>query len=56
MNFLLGEKDGKKNNDTCVDYNLKHLEKENFKDIELRNMKIKSKIRRKILYEKYHSL
>lgn len=53
INDNLKKKDNKKNNDTCVDYNLKHLEKESFKDIELRNMKMKRKIRRKILYEKY---
>ena len=36
-----------------VDYNLRHLKKENIKGIELRNQKLKRKIRRKTLYDKY---
>lgn len=36
-----------------VDYNFRHLKKENIKGIELRNQKLKRKIRRKTLYDKY---
>lgn len=36
-----------------VDYNLRHLDKENIKEIESRNQKMKKKIRRKTLYDKY---
>ena len=36
-----------------VDYNLRHLEKENIKSVENRNKKLKRKIRRKTLYDKY---
>ncbi len=36
-----------------VDYNISHLKKENIKAIENRNQKLKRKIRRKILYDKY---
>ena len=36
-----------------VDYNISHLKKENIKAIENKNQKLKRKIRRKILYDKY---
>ena len=36
-----------------VDYNISHLKRENIKNIEDRNQKLKRKIRRKILYDKY---
>ena len=49
------KKDKKENKvrETYVDYNLNHLEKDNFKSVELRNLKLKRKVRRKILYDKY---
>ena len=46
-------KNNKKYKKSCVDYNLNHLEKDNFRSVELRNLKLKRKIRRKILYDKY---
>lgn len=36
-----------------VDYNISHLENENIKDMSIRNMQMKKKIRRKTLYDKY---
>jgi len=39
--------------ETYVDYNINHLEKNDFKGVELRNLKLKRKVRRKILYDKY---
>ena len=36
-----------------IDYNLSHLEKEDAKSCELKNQKLKKKLRRKILYDKY---
>ena len=39
--------------ETYVDYNINHLEKNDFKSVELRNLKLKRKVRRKILYDKY---
>lgn len=45
--------EGENKKNCYVDYNLRHLDKENIKEIESRNQKMKKKIRRKTLYDKY---
>ena len=45
--------EGENKKNCSIDYNLRHLDKENIKKIESRNQKMKKKIRRKTLYDKY---